>query len=219
MMTLMSVFDAQRRPPSPFDFTAGEPTFSVFGWTVQMKRSVLEFAQLADADDQGFELIGTGSAVVTTAPSYKPRSQHAVRVTTDQDSAKSTVSTITADADGRLAIPVDLGPSNTTQDYSDGQPTAKRVAFAQIGDGDQPPAATAQRTRCASRSVRLHPRRVQPSHIRSIAVYVGARRVRKLRGRVKVLRVKLADPRATITLVITTRAGRRVVNTYRTRGC
>jgi S-formylglutathione hydrolase FrmB len=217
--TFMSVFDAQRRAPSPFDFTAAEPTFSVFGWTVRMKRSVLEFAQLADADDEGFELIGSGSAVVTTAPSYQRGSVHTVRVTTDRDSTKSVVSTITADGDGRLAIPVDLGPSSTTQDYSGGQPNERRVAFAQISGGEQAPAPVARTTRCAGRSVRLHPRRVAPSHIRSIVVYVGARRVRRLRGRVRVLRVKLADPRAAITLVITTRAGRRVVNTYRTRGC
>ena len=212
--TFMSVFDARPDAPSPFDFKAAEPTFSVFGWTVQMKRSVLEFAELDDADAQGFDLVGTGSALVTTAPAYRAGSRHAVRVTTDQ---ATKVSTVTADDRGRLAIPVDLGPSNTTQEYSGGQPSAKRVAFVQLSaDGDAPAQAPARASRCSARSVRLRPRAVPPSHIRRVVVYLGARRVRTLRGRIRVLRVALGRSRH-VTLVITTRQGRRVVNTYSVR--
>src|SRR3954453_9733178 len=216
--TFMAVFDGRPRAASPFDFKAVEPVFSAFGWTVQMKRSVREFAELDDADQQGFDLVGTGSALVTTAPGQRPHSEHAVRVTTDQDTAGK-VSTLTADDRGRLAIPVDLGPSNTTQEDSNGQPNAKRVAFVQISaDQGAPPQAPAAASRCASRSVRLRLRAVRPTHVRRVVVYLGARRVRTLRGRIRVVRVALGRSRQ-VTLVITTRQGRRVVNTYRARGC
>jgi len=215
--TFMSVFDSRPKPPSPFDFEAVEPTFSAFGWTVRMKRSVLEFAELADANSDGFDLVGTGSAVVTTAPSYKPHSDHAVRVT-NPDGAAS-VSSVTADDQGRLSIPVDLGPSSTTQEYSNGQPNTKRARFVQISPDRAAPAAPAQTTTCTGGRVRLRLRAVKSSHVRRVVVYVGARKVRTLRGRRGAVRVSLDRRSRQVTLVITTRRGRRVVNTYRARAC
>jgi S-formylglutathione hydrolase FrmB len=133
-LTLPSIMATFANPPAapvPFDFTAAEPEFEAYGYRVQMHRQVLEFATLEDVRPAGFSLIGSGTADVVTAPRYAPGALYTV---TSEDGAGTTASSagLRADAQGRLHVELDLGPSNTTQDYTLGQPNPKRTATVRI---------------------------------------------------------------------------------------
>lgn len=112
--TLMAVFAAHTPPPTTFSFTAVEPTFSAWGYTVAMTRKVAEFATLTQVTAQGFALSGSGAAVVTTVGRYLPGHQYRISVTT---AAGRLQGALTADAAGRLTIPITLGAANTVQQY------------------------------------------------------------------------------------------------------
>lgn len=98
------------RAPSTFRYRSIRPEVSVFGYTVAVQRDVVEFLDLVDVTKDGFTLVGSGSAIVTTAPRYEPAARYEL--------AGSTVNAATADSAGRLRIPVDLGPSHTSEQYS-----------------------------------------------------------------------------------------------------
>ena len=57
--------------PSQVTYTSADPSYSVFGWRVSMHRNVAEFSMLARAGVRGFELMGSGSATVTTPARYE----------------------------------------------------------------------------------------------------------------------------------------------------
>lgn len=109
--TFLDVIAEQRPDPIPFSVRRIEPTFEVYGWEVALDRPVLEFAELRDASPDGFTLVGSGAATVTTAPWFDPDSTYDVTV------ADATTS-VTADAAGRLTIPVDLGPAHEFQQHT-----------------------------------------------------------------------------------------------------
>src|SRR4051794_35372588 len=96
-------------PPSPLTFTAVEPRYSVYGWTVGMDRAALEFSRLERASAAGFTLAGSGKATVTTPPRYRAGRAYPVTV-------KDVTAQVTAGADRRLRIRVDLGPADTGQE-------------------------------------------------------------------------------------------------------
>ena len=98
------------RVPPTFRYRSIRPELSVFGYSVTVERHVLEFLDLVDVTVDGFTLVGSGTAIVTTAPRYDPGARYEL--------AGSTVQTVTADDGGRLRIPVDLGPSHTSEQYS-----------------------------------------------------------------------------------------------------
>jgi S-formylglutathione hydrolase FrmB len=109
--------------PAAFRYRSIAPAFSVFGYDVSAERDVREFLDLRGVSADGFEVQGSGRAVVTTAGRYVPGAAYVV------DGAGGPVQTLTADAAGRLVVPVDLGPSHQFEQYS---PDA-RVAEAQGG--------------------------------------------------------------------------------------
>jgi len=143
--TFLDVIAEDRRDPEVISHRFIEPRLDVWGWRVELERDVLEFAELRDASADGFVLVGTGSATVTTPPRYVPGRTHEVDV-------DGTTMTITAGPDGRLVIPVDLGPSNQFQQYTplataleaaagDAYLTTARVtiaAAAVLGPGEPP---------------------------------------------------------------------------------
>ena len=112
---LMSTFDNPPEPPSPFSFTAVEPTYSVYGWTVAMDRSVLEFSRLEGANMNGFHLTGSGAAIVTTAAYYLPGAAYSATLT---GPFEGNTLALVADPNGRLSIPLTLGPDNPYQQYT-----------------------------------------------------------------------------------------------------
>jgi S-formylglutathione hydrolase FrmB len=112
---LMSVFAEHRRPPSAVSYSSIDPSYDVFGWSVRLIRPVLESSRLVGATPAGFVLRGSGHAVVRTPPFYRPGTRlHVVA----RDAAGSRTSTDVAGADGRLTVPVDLGPANAFQQYT-----------------------------------------------------------------------------------------------------
>ena len=100
-------------PPAPrlFAYRSIDPSYEVFGWSVELERAVLEFSRLDVRSRKRFLISGTGSGVVTTPAQYRP----GVAYTASYGDVSEVV---TADAAGRLAIPVDLGAANTFQQYT-----------------------------------------------------------------------------------------------------
>jgi S-formylglutathione hydrolase FrmB len=124
---IMATFASRPKPPSTITYTTTDPTFGVFGWNVAIKRAATEFAELAGASERGFRLRGSGTATVTTAPLYRPRSTHRTVVKTGTGRRKATTK---ADKQGRLTFTLDLGPANAGQQYRPG--TTTKVFTARV---------------------------------------------------------------------------------------
>ena len=129
------VADFAHPPPAParVSYTSSDATYSAFGWQVVTHRLVRELSTLADAGPTGFTLKGSGSAIVSTPPVYRPRARY--KVTFGSGASQ----TERADRSGRLRITATLGPSNTVQEYPlDGPPFgttvySKHVVIAAVG--------------------------------------------------------------------------------------
>ncbi|MEA2170412.1 MAG: hypothetical protein QOF76_3712 [Solirubrobacteraceae bacterium] len=111
MDPLMATFAAPPAPPAKVTYKSIEPSYSVYGWRVQMNRPALEFSELRDADKRGFTLAGSGNASVRTAAVFKRRQR--VRATIG-----STVLKLHAGRRGRVIVPVTLGPGNPDQAFT-----------------------------------------------------------------------------------------------------
>lgn len=90
--------------------------------------AALEFSELGSAGPAGFEVRGSGTATVTTAPLYQPGARYVVE-TRDGEHATRTVQR--ADEAGRLHVTVELGPGNPYQQYS---PPARAQMLADATD-------------------------------------------------------------------------------------
>ena len=112
---LMDRFATPVAPPSPFTYTSIDADYAVWGWHVAIDRPALEFSRLVDADADGFELVGSGTALVTTAPLFQPEAAVTVHV---DDAAGAKDIPVVADAAGALTVPVSLGPGNPQQQLS-----------------------------------------------------------------------------------------------------
>jgi S-formylglutathione hydrolase FrmB len=108
---IMKTFARPPAPPSPFSFRAVEPSYSVYGWRVSVKRPALEFSELRGASPRGFKLLGSGTANVRTARFFKPHS--IVRVTIGK-----TTKRLRAGGYGRVSLQITLGPGNPYQQYT-----------------------------------------------------------------------------------------------------
>jgi hypothetical protein len=87
-----------------FDYRSAAAHFSVDGWTVTADLGrAEEFIDLRQVTADGLTLTGTGQTTVLSPAGYEPGSVH--RVAFD-----GVASDIAANGDGRLALPVDLGP-------------------------------------------------------------------------------------------------------------
>lgn len=113
--TLMSVFGHPSPPPRSFTFTAVEPKYSVYGWSVGVRRPALEFSTLAVTGPRTFTVTGSGRAVVTTPPEFVRRQRLTVHI--DEDGGMRTLH-LRASSSGRAAVPTDLGATNRYQEYT-----------------------------------------------------------------------------------------------------
>ncbi len=95
--------------PAEVEHVAFEPTYKVWGHDVALDRPVLERSTLAVRPD-GFALTGSGAGTVTTPPRYEP----AQTVLAHRGAG---VQELTADAHGRVVVPVDLGPASLLDEY------------------------------------------------------------------------------------------------------
>lgn len=113
--TLMSVFAHPRPAPAAFTFTAVEPRYEVYGWSVAVRRRALEFSTLGVAGRGSFRLAGSGRATVTTAPLYRSGESLLVLV---HDAAGTHRWRARAGRGGRLTLRLSLGPSDPYQEYT-----------------------------------------------------------------------------------------------------
>jgi S-formylglutathione hydrolase FrmB len=116
MPAIMKRFRDGSKPPARVTFTAAEPTYSAYGWTVKVKRPAMEFSRLIKADRRGFTVSGSGTATVTTPARYKPHAAYGIQLP-----GKHRV--VRADGRGRLRIAVPLSPGNPAQQYTPGATT------------------------------------------------------------------------------------------------
>ena len=108
--------------PSPFTYRSIDRSFSVYGWRVEVTRPALEFAELRDASRAGFELRGSGDAVVRTAPLFRPKRRMSVRIGDVRRRLR-------VDSKGRLHVPVAIGPGNP---YQEASPQAKATGGTKV---------------------------------------------------------------------------------------
>jgi S-formylglutathione hydrolase FrmB len=101
------------RPPA-FTYTSADDRYSVYGWTVSIRRVAREFSTLRVTSTRGFTLSGSGSATVLTPAVYRRRARYLVTLTGDQMATRSLK--LTGGRDRRLKIEVPLGPSNPYQE-------------------------------------------------------------------------------------------------------
>jgi S-formylglutathione hydrolase FrmB len=113
--TLMSVFAHPKPAPSSFSFKAIEPRYSVYGWSVRLRRRALEFSTLRVRSADAFTATGSGQAAVTTAPLYRPGRRLNATV---RDASGVHRRPLIAGRSGRVEVPLDLGPSNRYQEYT-----------------------------------------------------------------------------------------------------
>lgn len=103
-------FATPRPWPSHWSFQAIEPSFSVWNWQFSVARPAREFLRLTNVSAGGLTATGSGVVHVRTAPLYDAGTVYRVGNVP-----------VTADADGRLAFDVDLGPGHTVDEYQSEQ--------------------------------------------------------------------------------------------------
>jgi hypothetical protein len=92
-------------PPTSISYQSIDSTWTQWGWSAAFTRQAAQqFSAITNATSGGFALQGSGQATVTTPPYYAPGSVW--RATTTGPLA--TPRLVTADANGRLQIPVDF---------------------------------------------------------------------------------------------------------------
>ena len=112
---LAEVFAHPPAPPSRFDYKTIDPRYAVYGWDVAITRPALEFSELRHAGRGGFELRGSGDAVVTTATVAEPGRRVRAII---RSGAGTTTQALRADDAGRVRLAVPLGPGNPDQELS-----------------------------------------------------------------------------------------------------
>lgn len=105
---LEHAFANPRPRPGSWSYMAIEPSFSVWGWSFQVRqRPAREFLRLSGVSDAGLTATGSGSVDVQTPTDFVPGAVYRVG---DQ--------TVAADPAGRLSFAIDLGPGHTADEYT-----------------------------------------------------------------------------------------------------
>jgi S-formylglutathione hydrolase FrmB len=90
--------------PRQISYESVDSRWSHWGWSVVLRRDAAqEFSALTNAGRGGFTLRGTGTAIVTTPPTYKPRSVAVVTI------SGHSPTTVRVDSAGRLQLTIQLG--------------------------------------------------------------------------------------------------------------
>ena len=210
---VMATFAHPPAPPSPFSFTAAEPSYEIYGWNVSIVRPALELSTLSGAGADGFELSGSGAATVTTAPLYGPGTLHEVTIA---DGPSITRTTVMADHDGRLSVPVALGPGNPDQQYTPAAQLAgtavysANVTIAPVPRAAVSAAATTSPAACVSkRTLQLTIYRPRGARILAVSLLIDGVRLPHPRRHGDHIFLALAGrPRQTVRVRILTRESR-----------
>lgn len=107
--------------PATFRYRSILPRFGVWGYDVAVTRDVSEFLDLTEVSANGFTVQGSGRTSVTTAPRYRANDLYEVAV--DGGAAVS----VAADRRGRLKIDIDLGPSHTSDQFTEQADVAEKA--------------------------------------------------------------------------------------------
>jgi S-formylglutathione hydrolase FrmB len=121
---LMADFGHPAAVSNKFTYMSDDPQYSVYGWTVSVKRDVAEFSTL-DGGPGGFTVQGSGTATVTTPARYRNHSRYTVRVF----SADAVKTMVLRPKHRRLVISLPLGASNTVQEYPNDGPNADTKVY------------------------------------------------------------------------------------------
>lgn len=111
--------------PATFHYRSAEPSFSVYGWDFETKRTVMEFIEITGAGRDGLTIKGSDKVAVTTPPLFNPGEVVDV----------SSNSPVSADAAGRLSFEADLGPSHQFQEFtaeSDSQKASQGASYWRV---------------------------------------------------------------------------------------
>jgi S-formylglutathione hydrolase FrmB len=126
---LMDVFAHPPATPGSIDYTSADPSYSAFGWQVNVVRKVREFSTLSSARADRFTLQGSGSATVRTPARYGRGVRLLVSVTSAQGTFPAFTRTVRVGRNHRLVVTVPLGPSNTAQEYPLDGPSLGTTVF------------------------------------------------------------------------------------------
>jgi S-formylglutathione hydrolase FrmB len=117
--SLMKRFAEGVTTPERVTYTSIEPSYSVYGWRVAVRRPNVEFSTLREARSDGFALTGSGRATVTTPARFRAGAGYRVRIA---GPSRTVTRTLTAASTGRLRIGVRLARTNRSDQ---GSPEAK----------------------------------------------------------------------------------------------
>lgn len=202
-----------RDAPRTFDFRSAAADFEAWGWTfrVDPKRAP-EFLEIRDASASGVVLVGSGTVTAVT-PAVAEPGQRVIVSGARPASAE-------ADREGRLTLAVDLGPPNTTAQFSGGSRAvvARRVRFTV--ERTPPPLPVGRDCSRGSRlEVRMPRLRTRERRV-SVAVALNGRRVfvRRGAGARRTKRVLLGElPRGKLRVALRVKTSRgRILRSSRT---
>jgi len=199
LLEMMRALSNPPPPPARITYSTIEPSYEIFDWRVALDRPTLEFSRLSDAGREGFVLEGSGTATVTTPAIYAPQAAAVARAARGGSVGSSAEQRLTVGKDGRITIPVDLGPGNAGQQDAPGTSTAVTRIAVRIE------APLAARATCVNRGVVTI---TLPRGLRKARVTLAGRRLR-VRGRR--VRVDLRRHKAGVARVVVrgrTRNGR-----------
>lgn len=113
------VFSTRQPAPVRFSYETPDDAFSIWGYRVSVDRPNVENLHLLGSRTDGtdFTLGGTGVAAVVTPP--LPDGPGSYRVAVTPDGAEPMVSMMDTDADGRLRLEIDLGPTRNVNERRD----------------------------------------------------------------------------------------------------
>jgi S-formylglutathione hydrolase FrmB len=124
---LMRRFAHPRPVPRKVTLTAVETRYEAYGWRVRLRRPNAEFSTLSDARRRGFELTGSGHALVRTPPRYHAGADYLARIrrvggSTGQSRPVAVQGRhLVATRSGRLRIRLRLAATNR---FDEGSPAA-----------------------------------------------------------------------------------------------
>ena len=104
--------------PTAFSYSSIEPAYAIHGWRVEMQRKAVEFSALEVAGPDAFTVFGSGDAVVRTPRIGRRGARVRAAITVPGAPDRERTVMLTAGADGRVSVPVRLGPANAFQQYS-----------------------------------------------------------------------------------------------------
>jgi S-formylglutathione hydrolase FrmB len=129
---LMARFaSAAGETPTAFSYSSISPSYTLYGWDVRLRRNALEFSALEVASPQRFTLFGSGQAIVTTPPVAPTGVKVRVELQSGEPRRQIRTLMLKTDGEGRITLPVTLGPANPFQQFS---PEAKAVATGRSAD-------------------------------------------------------------------------------------